>query len=151
MTTVQRWKMLNALGKRRAHFYSDISCWFKKVDSSTGSSLFNYYRTTQPELGYVKELGVVSFWIVPNDRTATAKPQCFRGRLLPLLCGIFCLGTLPPLKGRNGRAPWICALLPSKSEVEGSRMQPLTYTQEGLYTPTAVTSQTPRGFWSMMP
>lgn len=75
----------------------------------------------------------------------------FRGRLSPLLCGIFSLGTLPPLESRKGRGSWIYALPPSKTEVEGSRMQPLIHALEGLYTAIAVTSQTPQGFWSMMP
>lgn len=60
------------------------------------------------------------------------------------------MGTLPPLEGRNGRGPWIYALHLSKTDVEGSRMQPLIHALEGLYTATAVTSQTPQGFWSMM-
>lgn len=77
--------------------------------------------------------------------------QRFRGRLSPLLCGIFSLGTQPPLKGRNRRGPSIYTLPPSKTEVEGSRMQPIIHAVEGVYTARAVTSQALQGFWSVMP
>jgi len=75
------------------------------------------------------------------------RKQHFRERLSPLLCGVFSLGMLQPVEVLG----FTHLLLPKFGGRGGSRTHPLIYAPEGLYTATTVTSQTPQGFWCVMP